>query len=147
MRELSERNYALRDAYAQLDPLIPRSSRLQYDPSVGGYFDYTHTLNANHQFVMAGPTCNTGFGGEQSACPPIHAAAYQLYTPDSTLTPTAAARLCRQIGADYLVRHALERHLAPVLKLALATSRHCRNPRRPHRRLLRTVDAEANAHV
>ncbi len=103
MRELAERNYAMRDAYAQLNQRIPTAAHLQYDSSAGGYFDYTHVLHAQRQFIAAGTDCNTGFGGEKSACAPIRQALQSLYAAGQAVSADRARTLCTQIGAQYLV--------------------------------------------
>jgi len=104
MFDLAERDYALRDAYTQLSSRVPRSARIQYDTSHGGYFDYAQMLNAGHQIVSASAECNTGFGGEQAPCDRILRDVRALFIPLGGAPSAAVAiGLCGQIGAQYLV--------------------------------------------
>jgi hypothetical protein len=100
MAELSERNAALRDAYADFDLRVPQSARLQYDVSWGGYVGSAELMSADHQIVNSKRACNVSFGGEIAACVPIQRAVDRLY---AGVSGTEAVGLCSGIGAQYLV--------------------------------------------
>jgi hypothetical protein len=105
MRDLAERNDALREAYAAFDQRAPRSARVQYDDSAGGYFDYTQMLHAQRQIVVAGTGCRPGFGGEMAPCERIARDAEILFpkTGGKAVPSETAISLCRDAGIEYLV--------------------------------------------
>jgi hypothetical protein len=105
MRDLAEHNYALRDAYAIFDERSPRSARIQYDDSWGGYFDDTQMLNARRQIVAASAGCKSGFGGEMGPCEDIFQAVQALFPRPGEKAPSAqkATSLCERAGIQYLV--------------------------------------------
>ena len=103
---LSERNYALRDAYATLDSKVPAHARVQYNNIPGGYFLYAQMINANRQVVAGDYGCDTTFGGEPEPCLAIQHAISQLYRENgssASVTAAEARGLCGSIGAQYLV--------------------------------------------
>ncbi len=99
--DLSERNYALRDAFDIMNANIPTNARVQFDPETDGYYGYSELLNIHRQLIVDGKNCNASFGGEESACAGIQEAVTQLYTPG--LPIASAERLCKQVGVQYLV--------------------------------------------
>jgi len=105
MRELVERNYALRDAYSMLQGRIPRDARVQYDSAAGGYFVDAQMLNVGHQVIEEEKGCNVSFGGEASACAAIDGAVGRLFAGRGQGAPSAADAigLCKGLGAEYLV--------------------------------------------
>jgi hypothetical protein len=100
--DLSERNYALREAYERLNKKISPTARVQFDPDTEGYFGYSELLNVHRQVVVDGKTCNASFGGERNACTEIQGAMSQLYAANGS-SGVSAVKLCDQIGAQYLV--------------------------------------------
>jgi hypothetical protein len=100
--KLSERNYALRDAYDRLDDVMPANARLQFDPGTQDYLGYSQLLNIHRQLIVDGKTCNASFGGEQSACPEIQSVLSRIYASSGT-SSAVTSDLCGQIGAQYLV--------------------------------------------
>jgi len=105
MRELAERNYALRDAYAALQGRVPREARVQYDSAAGGYFVDAQMLNVGHQVIAEQKGCNVSFGGEMSACAAVGSGVDQLFPGPGQRVPAAAdaAGLCQGLGVEYLV--------------------------------------------
>jgi hypothetical protein len=100
--DLSERNYALRDAYEAMYANVPARARVQFDPSAEGYFGYSELLNMHRQVIVDGKNCNVSFGGERSACAAIQDVVSQLYA-ESAPSGADAGGLCEKIGAQYLV--------------------------------------------
>jgi hypothetical protein len=105
MRDLAERNYALRNAYRVFDERAPRPARVQYDDSAGGYFDYIQMLQAGRQIVVASTGCKSGFGGEMKPCAEIARAVQALFPqPGERVAPAESAiSLCGGAGIEYLV--------------------------------------------
>jgi hypothetical protein len=105
MRDLAERNYALREAYAVFARKAPQSARVQYDDGAGGYFDYTQMLHAQRQIVVASTGCKPGFGGELQPCEQIARDVAILFPKAGAQVMAAegAAALCHETGIEYLV--------------------------------------------
>ena len=106
LAELGERSYALRNAYAAMQSVVPRDALLQYDTRAGGYFLYIHQLDANRQIVNAESPCNVSFGGNPSACAAIQTEITRLFPEDAAqtqLTGDEARAACGRLGATVLV--------------------------------------------
>jgi len=105
MTELSERNYALRDAAAALRGRASTNGRVQFEVSDAGYFGSAQMLDLPYQVISSEENCNVSFGGDSRSCPGIQQGIKRLFPAEGGAVPdaTEARNLCRELGADVLV--------------------------------------------
>ena len=101
--------YALRDAYAQLDRVMPANAVVQYNPDSSittPMMVYSRYQQADGQ----GPGCITEFGGSAAECVPVHAGLQAIFDPDSGGISSKAEldRNCQALHIDALVVNALD---------------------------------------
>ena len=99
-RQLGERTYAAREAYAHL----PAAARLQFNPHVDLQDTYAF-LYSSRQIVAADEGCLANFGGDPADCA---AMAPQLKPFYDSPAPQSIAGLCRTLPVDVLVAKDLD---------------------------------------
>ncbi|MGH9615510.1 MAG: hypothetical protein ACRD28_02130 [Acidobacteriaceae bacterium] len=88
----------VRQAYAQLDKILPPRSIVQYNPMRN---DYLPLLEYDKfQSVDAFPNCGTEFGGDASKCPPVQTAIDTLFNKPGEVN---IREVCAQLSIDVLV--------------------------------------------
>ena len=105
---LAERAMALRRGFNAMDPRIPKSAVIQFDPAQpSDYFRYAQLMQAGRQMANALPDCAFAFGGNPSACPGIGQGMARLFSPGSAsgsaMAATEARVECGRLGVSYLV--------------------------------------------
>ncbi len=89
---------AIRQAYEQLDTILPPRSIVQYNPMAD---DYLPLLEYDKfQSVDAFPDCGTEFGGDASKCPPAQNAIADLFNKPGK---SDIHELCEKLSIDVLV--------------------------------------------
>jgi hypothetical protein len=87
-----------REAYDQLDKVLPAESIVQYNPMRE---DYLPLLEYDgFQSVDAFPDCGTEFGGDASQCPPVQEAIKKLFNEPGDVN---IREVCSRLSADVLV--------------------------------------------
>ncbi len=100
---LSHDAYISSIGYAQLDAAIPRSSIVQFNPSLPNEFwGLVNLVAINRQVAIAGdkPWCGSELGGDPTGCAAM-ASALDVLFMDST--DEQARSTCRRFGIQYLV--------------------------------------------
>jgi hypothetical protein len=88
----------IRQAYDQLDKILPAESIVQYNPMRE---DYLPLLEYDSfQSVDAFPDCGTEFGGDVSRCPPVQDAIAKLFNQPGEVN---IRELCSGLSIDVLV--------------------------------------------
>lgn len=88
----------IREAYDQLDKILPAKSIVQYNPMRG---DYLPLLEYDSfQSVDAFPDCGTEFGGDVSECPPAQDAIANLFNKPGEAN---IHEVCARLSIDVLV--------------------------------------------
>ncbi len=100
---LSSRNYALRDAYAEMQTKVARDARVQFSVPNDSYTGFAQLANAGRQVIVEADSCNDSFGGEITPCAAIQSSVAKLFSGGVAVSASQAVALCREIGADYLV--------------------------------------------
>jgi hypothetical protein len=114
---LGEEAMALRQAFAEMDALIPKAAVVQFNPlQPGDYFHDAQILPVGRQVAAAFPDCPAAFGGEASRCDGVEAGVRTFFAPQTMTflvspgderrdphSAEAARAMCSQLGIDYLI--------------------------------------------
>lgn len=101
--------FALRDAYAQLDHVMPANAVVQFNPDskiTTPMLVYSRYQQADGQ----GPGCITEFGGSAAECAPVHSGLQAIFDPDSggIFSKAELDKNCQALHVDVLFVNALD---------------------------------------
>jgi hypothetical protein len=109
LRSTGAETFLIRNAYAELDRIIPANSIVQYNPEN----KLTTQLDIYSRYQVAdafSPGCATAFGGNLEDCHILDAGLKRIFDPDpgDNLTGSDVANVCRSLKIDALLVNALD---------------------------------------
>ena len=93
------RTYALRNAYAKLNDILPRSGVIQNSP-VGRYTDFFYGLYANRQTASYDPTCGAQFGGSLTKCEQLYPEIAAIFSDKGDQSPAHITEVFNRLSVS-----------------------------------------------
>jgi hypothetical protein len=100
-RQLGSRTLAFRQAFEQLDRLLPADAVVQSNPRVHNFDVVFFGLYARHQTAANHSRCGTAWGGSFEECEAVLPVLTEIF--EGHLLPSQVASLCRRFSIDALV--------------------------------------------
>jgi hypothetical protein len=99
--QLGKRTYALREAYASLNPALSDSGVIQFNPLTPSYLP--HLLYSIHPAAAVGADCGTEFGGRATDCAPRIRDLARIFDSAAPTSPAQLNEVCGHNGIDVLL--------------------------------------------